>query len=302
MLRAHTSLPAIAGILLASWLSSSSAVSEPKRFVFGAYDPYGTFSDDAAISIEHIYIPWENADLSSIKTAATYAIERKRSILLSVEPWSWGRNTATPAELHKAILSGTYDPNMAAICQMAGSLGTPVTVRWAHEMDLRNGRFPWSEWTPEQYVSAYRHVVDVCRREAGNLRFMWSPRGEKGFEAFFPGDAYVDDIGLTIFAYQDYEKGVFGRNLSMHDRLDGAYVTLAAYQQDLYITEFGCHGDKEYKKRCQDEVNSAPKLFPKLAGLIYFNEIDTFPWPAPYGHPDWRVFNVMVSRAGTVTR
>lgn len=286
-------------LLVCLWISQPAASHPPtKPFQFGAYDPYGTFSGDPAITIEHIYIPWEQADLTSLQTAAEYAQRHNRSLLITVEPWSWGGIKIEPQQLYEAIVSGVYDERISALCTVASSLESPVTIRWGHEMDLRNGRFPWSDWSPSGYVSAYRHFVDRCRREASNLKFMWSPRGEKFFEAFYPGNNYVDSIGLTIFAYQDYEIGTFGRELTLKDRLDQPYKVLANYPQDLYITEFGCHGDKEYVKRCRDEVNSAPSVFPKLAGVIYFNEVDTFPWPHPYGHPDWRVFSALVASSG----
>src|SRR5262245_54366804 len=39
----------------------------------GAYDPYGTFANDAKISIEHIFIPWQDVNLASLDAADKYA-------------------------------------------------------------------------------------------------------------------------------------------------------------------------------------------------------------------------------------
>ena len=81
------------------------------------------------------------------------------------------------------------------------------------EMDLANKRYPWSHWTPTEYIAAYRHFVNVCRGVASNAKFMWSPRGEANLRDYYPGNDYVDSIGLSGFGYQKYEIAVYGKAL-----------------------------------------------------------------------------------------
>ena len=146
----------------------------------GAYDPYGTFANDAKLAIEHVFIPWQDVDLPSLKLADQYASLRNRSLLITMEPWSWSRSSKSvvPSDLHAEIIAGRYDNLIRAFCEMSGSLKSRITIRWAQEMDLANKRYPWSHWTPTEYIAAYRHFVNVCRSVASNAKFMWSPRGE----------------------------------------------------------------------------------------------------------------------------
>lgn len=271
--------------------------SETKTLRFGVYDPYGTFANDPTIGIEHVYMPWQDSDLSSLKSVDAYSSDRHRSVLITVEPWSWSRPVGTPEELFQAISAGKYDGLIAQFCTAAGALKSDVTLRWGHEMDLANKRFPWSEWQPAQFVSAYRHFVDTCRASAAHVKFMWSPRGESNLQAYYPGDAYVDNIGLTMFGYQEYEVGVYGKALTLSERLGPSYELVKAYDKDLYITEFGCHGDAGYVQSCREEVKAVPAQFPQLVAVVYFNEVETFPWPEPYGLPDWRIFSSTVAQA-----
>lgn len=256
----------------------------------GAYDPYATFSANGAIGIEHVYIPWQDANLASLEEADRYARKRGRDLLITVEPWSWSRSRRIdPASLHSGIMAGTYDGTIQAFCRTARSLASPVTIRWGHEMDIANKRYPWSQWTPAQYIAAYRHFVDRCRTIATKAKFMWSPRGEANLRDYYPGDRYVDSIGLAIFGYEKYEIGVFGKSLSLAERLRRPYDLVVSYRRPVYIAEFGCFGADAYWKRCMSEAKKRPDGFPEIAGVVYFNEVETYPWPSPYGFPDWRI-------------
>jgi beta-mannanase len=261
--------------------------------LMGAYDPYGTFANDAKINIEHIFVPWQDVNLASLNAADKYAQDRARNLLITVEPWTWSRDAKheSPDQLYTGIVAGSYDHLIGALCQKAASLTSEVTIRWAHEMDLGNNRYPWSSWMPVQYVTAYRHFVDTCRMAGRGLRFMWSPRGEPNLQEYYPGSAYVDSIGLTLFGFQKYEVELYGKALSLAERLAPSHELVVEYGKDIYISEFGCHGDNKYLKRCLEEARTASVGFPGIKGVIYFNEVETFPWPGRHAIPDWRIMS-----------
>jgi beta-mannanase len=273
--------------------SAFTAGSGSQTVRMGAYDPYGTFSSDSKISIEHIFVPWQDVNLASLSTADQYARTRGRSLLITVEPWTWSydNRTQTPAELFAGIIAGNYDHFIRDFCRKSASLKSEVTIRWGHEMDLGHDRYPWSAWAPVEYVQAYRHFVDTCRAAGAGPRFMWSPRGEPSLQDYYPGSDYVDSIGLTMFGFQKYEIALYGKGLSLAERLGGSYELVSDYGKDIYITEFGCHGDRDYMKRCLDEARTASAAFSRIKGIIYYNEVETYPWPGAQGMPDWRVMS-----------
>ena len=106
------------------------------------------------------------------------------------------------------IIDGDHDPYITEFAEAVKAARVPIAIRFAHEM---NGNwYPWSEGVngnqPGQYAEAWRHVYDIFTAVgADNVIWVWSPnilRGTAGrnVEDYYPGDAYVDWIGLTGYA------------------------------------------------------------------------------------------------------
>src|SRR5689334_11571075 len=56
---------------------------------FGAYDPHGDFGAQQSVTTEHLFLPWEDVDLETLRVADAYALARGRNLLITIEPWSW---------------------------------------------------------------------------------------------------------------------------------------------------------------------------------------------------------------------
>ncbi|MGE5408405.1 MAG: glycosyl hydrolase, partial [Syntrophothermus sp.] len=80
-----------------------------------------------------------------------------------------------------AIAAGSYDGYLREQAEAAKSWGAPLMIRFAHEM---NG--DWFSWgspgtSPETFVSAWRHVVDLFRSVgAYNVEWVWAPNVQEG--------------------------------------------------------------------------------------------------------------------------
>lgn len=258
----------------------------------GAYDPHGDYTNDSSSKIEHLFLPWEDVDLMTLNAADDYASERGRSLLITIEPWSWARDwRVSPDDLLGGILGGRYDSNMSAVCSAAAELKSPVTIRWAQEMDDKEGQFTWAFWKPEDYVKAYRRVIDVCRKHLPSARYMWSPKGEEGLEAFYPGDEYVDIVGLSVFGYQSYDQLEVGRDKTFVERTKPGYDRVSGFGKPIAIAELGYEGDDGYVSDWAAEANKPHAEFPDLTAVVYFNDHEVYPWPRNVGRPDWRVAN-----------
>ena len=256
----------------------------------GAYDPHGDYTNDANSKIEHLFLPWEDVDLATLSVADDYAQQRGRSLLITVEPWSWARDwRVSPENLLSGILAGRYDANMSAVCSAAAQLKSPVTIRWAQEMDDKTGQFTWAFWNADGYVKAYRHVIDVCRKDLPNAKYMWSPQGDEGLQAYYPGDKYVDVIGLSVFGYQPYDKLEVGHDTTFVERTKPGYDRVAGFGKPIVIAELGYEGDDNYVRNWASEANKPHAEFPAMTAVVYFNDKEVYPWPRNVGRPDWRV-------------
>jgi beta-mannanase len=258
---------------------------------YGAYDPPGDFRDDKNANIEHLFLPWEDVDLASLGDAEAYALARGRSLLITVEPWTWSEDWRISADqLRDRILSGGYDANMAAICQITAQMKVPVTIRWGQEMEDKASRFTWAGWNPEDYIAAYRRVVDVCRKEAPNVTFMWSPKGVDGLEKYYPGDDYVDVVGLSVFGLQRWDLDKYGKDRSFAEALKPGYDRVVGFNKPVVVAEFGAVGDAAYVDSWTKDARYGPLPdFGRLTAVVYFNQREVYPWPDGYGLPDWRV-------------
>lgn len=287
---AKRSFTALAVILIFG--ATATYAAPPGDLPFGVYDPDGDFSDDSKVVVEHLFLPWEDVYLPSLNDADAYAQERQRALLVTLEPWTWSRSERNTAQyLRRGIEKGQFDGNMKAVCDVLGTLKSPVTLRFAHEMDDASGQFIWAGWDPETYISAYRHMIDLCRVSAPDIRVMWSPLGDEQMAKYYPGDDYADLVGLTVFGLQAWDQAKYGKNRSFDDVFGPRYERAAAFGKPVVVAELGYVGDAAYVKSWEDSVLQEKDKYPNLVGVFYFNQPEVYPWPEGFGAPDWRVKN-----------
>lgn len=108
------------------------------------------------------------------------------------------------------IANGSLDIYLRDYAHAVAELGLPLAIRLDHEM---NGSwYPWSIYSQvngrdgktgaEWYRLMWRHVHDIfARAGASNVLWVWSPNiitfSRSDFRNFYPGDDYVDWIGLS---------------------------------------------------------------------------------------------------------
>lgn len=283
MLQTIATFPVIAG-----WATASLA-APPGDLPFGVYDPNGGFSADTDVQIEHLFLPWEDVYLPSLADADAYAVERGRSVLVTIEPWTWTQDERnTPEILIAGIASGAYDENMRAICSALAEFESPVTIRWAQEMEDTSGQFIWADWLPETYVAAYQQVVDVCREESDKFDYMWSPLGYEGLADYFPGKDYADVVGLSVFGLQAWEVDVLGKERGFREVFEPRYKRALQFELPIAVAELGFVGTEDYVQKWNNEVRQVLEDFSELQAVVYFNQQEVHPWPDGYGLPDWR--------------
>jgi hypothetical protein len=130
------------------------------------------------------------------------------------EPWRSFRSEAersrrpgVPARVQpryrlRNIVAGTFDPYIRRWAQRLAAYGKPVRLRFAQEM---NGDwYPWSERRNGNrrgdFVRAWRHVHRLFRAAgAANVLWVWGPAAVDIDAGLYPGDAFVDYVGLTAF-------------------------------------------------------------------------------------------------------
>jgi beta-mannanase len=202
---------------------------------------------------------------------------RKVTPMMTVEPYVEGK-----AVTLSAIASGTYDSLIHAEATAAKKLVQPVLVRFAHEM---NGTwYPWSG-SPTAYKEAWIHYVNIFRAdEANNVKFVWSPNVNNGsypFSGYFPGDAYVDYVGLDGYNWGGSEwkslKQVFASSYTEVTKLSTKPVLIAE-------TASAEAGGSKPGWISTGLLETVPAEFPRVAGVVWFSRDNS-----GAGERDWRL-------------
>jgi len=183
----------------------------------------------------------------------------------------------------RSIAAGQHDTFIRAFAAASATWGQPYYLRWASEM---NG--DWFSWgsgvngnTPQEFVAAWRHVVEVFRTEgASNVRHVWSPNVQCGgcpsYATLFPGDAYVDWIALDGYNWGN----VKGEWRSLASVFGASYEEVTALSaKPFMIAEIASAdgGDKAAWIR-QGLLSDVPALFPRIRAVIWFNENKETDW------------------------
>lgn len=117
-------------------------------------------------------------------------------------------------------------------------LNFPVVWRLYHEMD---GNWFWwgsaaTNHSKQLYIDFYRLTVDYIKNKTNLVLFAWSPNKE--FDtAYYPGDSYVDIVGVDIYdtnAYNTQQKLIELTNFSIdHNKI----AVLSEVGKNKYINE-----------------------------------------------------------------
>ena len=213
-----------------------------------------------------------------------------------VTPMIWWE-PATPGKPRSAryarfanIAGGQHDEYIRRFARDARAFGRPILLRFAHEA---NGTyFPWSIGrfgnTPRTYKSAWRHVHRIFRRErATNVRFVWSvakkrcPGGCNPFTRLYPGDRYVDQLGVSVHNW-----GRMRRWVPMYRGARGVTRQLREVsRKPIIVAESGSNplgGDKA--RWIWNGYRKIYRKLPAIKAIVYLNA-DL----RGLGHPDWRI-------------
>jgi hypothetical protein len=163
------------------------------------------------------------------------------------------------------VLAGKHDDYIDQYAEDARAFGKRVLIRFLHEF---NGN--WYVWSgnkngganggPVKVVAVWKYVVDRFDAVgADNVQWLWTPHGPSidltvepwnAVENYWPGDNYVDWIGLD--AYNFYPKDPWGGQRPFRD-FDNCFRDLydscaLLGNQPMMIAEFGT-ADFEYDDR-----------------------------------------------------
>jgi len=199
-------------------------VTHPDKVLFGVYDNETKENFESIIALEdslhttfpliHIFCAWGS------KPEEKFPVEQVRNIIelgsmpvITWEPWLNDFKTDDIPGLRSAdmrdkngmrdVADGMYDSYIKQWATAAKKVDRMIFLRLGHEMN-DFFRYPWGPQnnSPKDFIMAWRHVHDLFAKEGvNNIIWVWSPHPAYEFKTFYPGDAYVDYVGVGVLNY-----------------------------------------------------------------------------------------------------
>lgn len=211
---------------------------------------------------------FSESDLNFIKTSG-------KKLLLAWEPWNPQEGLHQSRDYLQEINSGGQDGYLAQFAVSVKNYSGQVIIRFGHEM---NGNwYPWGN-RPVEYTAAYRKIHDVFKSSGvTNVTWMWSinadnvpPSPIEGAGRYYPGNTYVDIIGLDGFNFGTSQSGSVWRSFTAI--FTPAYKFAFGLNKPIMISEMGCAeagGDKAAWIR--DMAESLTEKMPGIGEIVWFN-------------------------------
>jgi len=190
-----------------------------------------------------------------------------------------------------AILSGSYDAMIRARADGMKALGAPVFLRWCWEMngnwypcDGTHNNTPGTTDGPAKFVAAWRHIHDLFAAQgATNVVWVWSPNNDNvpsvswnHFTNYYPGDAYVDWVGIDGYNWGSTRSWSTWRSFS--SLFSSVYSAYAA-RKPIMIAETS---SAEQGGNKADWITAAratiQSQFPAIAAVMWFDVLKENDW------------------------
>jgi mannan endo-1,4-beta-mannosidase len=142
-----------------------------------------------------------------------------------------------------------------------------VVVIWRPFHEMNGGWFWWHQQPKETFVALWQQMYTYFTEQRGlnNLLWAYSPnivwdKGATAVDHYYPGDEYVDLVGLDVY----YAEGQETLDL---DQYGSSYQPLVALNKPMGLFEFGpspangcCPTQFDYTKLLNDIRTKYPKL------------------------------------------
>lgn len=271
-----------------------SQLKNPDVMLLGAFDNRSVESFQPTVRLEkqlgthfpilHVYSAWGSKPEQRFPLTQLKAIHELGSIpLLTWEPWLVDFDATQHSHLRPVderdkgglsdIAAGKYDFYLEKWVADLKRFGQPLFIRLGHEMNDPY-RYTWGPQNnaPEDFVAAWRYVVDYFRqRGVDNVLWVWSPHIAYGlFNEYYPGDGYVDWIGVGTLNYGTVAS--WSQWWSFDEVFGNHYAQLDQFGKPLMATEFGSlavGGDRlDWYKTAFCEM---PEKYPNLKSVLFFH-------------------------------
>jgi mannan endo-1,4-beta-mannosidase len=196
------------------------------------------------------------------------------------------------------VLDGRLEEDIRKFARGAREFDKPFLMRLNNEMNST-----WVSYSghlclndPDIFKAVWRKVYDIFQEEGvDNAIWIWNPNDVSyppcrwnSHVAYYPGNEYVQMIGLTGYNTGDYFRDVTGERwrsfTEIYDRLWDMYKDIYA-EFPWIITEFACSSVGGDKKAWIEEMFNTISKYTNIKIAVWWSYYDPDPREATYGTP-----------------
>ena len=188
------------------------------------------------------------------------------------------------AKLVYHILDGQYDDYLRQYAFRLKSFGHPVLFRLNNEM---NGDWCWysayyTSKDADLYIALWKYIHGIFKDEGvNNILWVWNPHDVSRpdfkwnhYLAYYPGDEYVDIIGMTGYNTGTYFPGEKWREFeTIYDPLYNEYNTVFP-NKPFMLTEFASNSVGGNKAAWIERMLSTIGKYPNIKAAVWWSGID----------------------------
>jgi hypothetical protein len=273
---------------------NATRLRHPDTVLLGAYDGGLPDTLDGVTAFEQrigttlplvqLYSAWGDKPEQRFPLRLVTAIRDMGSVaVVTWEPWLTDfentRHASLPLrdarEAHgmAAVARGDYDFYVDMWAAEAAHFGTPLFLRFAHEMNDPY-RYPWGPQnnTKEEYIAAWRHVRQrFVAAGATNVIWVWSPHvAYQYWNLYYPGSDAVDWVATGALNFGSVAR--WSQWWTFDEIVGREYPGLAAFGKPVMIAEFGSlsvGGDRTEWYR--SALANFPAKYPAAKALVFFH-------------------------------
>ncbi|MBR1968818.1 MAG: hypothetical protein IKA17_00465 [Clostridia bacterium] len=221
-----------------------------------------------------LYLP-STTPLSNYQSHIEKAKQKNKIIQIALEP----------ASLY------TITPNSSEYIQLAQDMensGCKFFLRFASEMN--DTSCPWYTEDYNLYIEKFRIVANIFHQYAPSVAVVWSPNfyPSNNIEKYYPGDEYVDYVGISSYMNHQPETDPLGQNIDRNRwsaQLDTIH-SLYGYKKPIIISE-GAASYMDFKtyaditdfasRQIYDYYTYLPIKYPSVkAVFLYANDVSNY--------------------------
>lgn len=229
--------------------------------------------------IVSLYIPWgDSSEIIDPRPSLEAIYEQDKIPLLTWEPWlttfkSFKDSTGADDAVYKQIRSGALDTYIEDFALTLKSFNRPVFLRFAHEFD--NPFYPWyvnDQAGERDFKEAWKYLHQKFEAlQVDKVVWVWNPWKHEKIKDFYPGDDYVDWIGVTGLNYGLLNTN--GKWVEFADLYRPFHDALERHRdKPVMVAEFGTlkqGGDPgEWVRKALASIN---KEFRQVHSVVLFN-------------------------------